>query len=110
LISILVMSDVVKELSVEVENLDSIENWNEKIIKMKEIKEKISLEKQKLSELVNVISKNEFNESKKKKNKQDIDALVISFKNATTLEDKIKLYQLISSHINEIEKELFSLE
>jgi hypothetical protein len=104
------MSDVVKELSVEVENLDSIENWNEKIIKMKEIKEKISLEKQKLSELVNVISKNEFNESKKKKNKQDIDALVISFKNATTLEDKIKLYQLISSHINEIEKELFSLE
>ncbi len=101
------MSDVVKELSVEVENLDSIENWNEKIIKMKEIKEKISLEKQKLSELVNVISKNEFNESKKKKNKQDIDALVISFKNATTLEDKIKLYQLISTHINEVEKELF---
>jgi len=99
------MSDLFKE----VENLDSIDNWNEKIIKMKEIKEKISLEKQKLSELVNVISKNEFKEeSKKKKNKQDLDTLLLSFKNATILEEKIKLYQLISSHINEVEKELFS--
>jgi len=105
LISNLVMSDLFKE----VENLDSIDNWNEKIIKMKEIKEKISLEKQKLSELVNVISKNEFKEeSKKKKNKQDLDTLLLSFKNATILEEKIKLYQLISSHINEVEKELFS--
>ena len=104
------MSDVVKELSIEVEDLDSIENWNDKITKMKEIKEKVSLEKQKLSELVNAIVKNEFKDNKKKKNKQDLDALVTSFKNATTLEDKIKLYQLISSNINEIEKELFSLE
>ena len=104
------MSDVVKELSVEVENLDSIENWNEKIIKMKEIKEKISLEKQKLSELVNVISKNEFkDDNKKKKNKPDLDSLLLSFKNANTIEEKIKLYQLISSHINEVEKELFSI-
>jgi hypothetical protein len=104
------MSDVVKELSIEVEDLNSIENWNDKIIKMKEIKEKISLEKQKLSELVNAIVKDEFKDNKKKKNKQDLDTLVTSFKNATTLEDKIKLYQLISSHINEVERELFSLE
>ena len=100
------MSDIFKE----VEELDSIENWNEKITKMKEIKEKISLEKQKLSELVNVISKNEFkDENKKKKNKPDLDSLLLSFKNANTIEEKIKLYQLISSHINEVEKELFSI-
>ena len=99
------MSDIFKE----VEELDSIENWNEKITKMKEIKEKILLEKQKLSELVNVIGKNEFkDENKKKKNKTDLDSLLLSFKNATILEEKIKLYQLISSHINEVEKELFS--
>jgi hypothetical protein len=77
---------------------------------MKEIKEKISLEKQKLSELVNVISKNEFkDDNKKKKNKPDLDSLLLSFKNANTIEEKIKLYQLISSHINEVEKELFSI-
>lgn len=99
------MSDVFKKLSIEVENIDSIENWNDKISKMKEIKEEISLEKQKLSELVNVIVKNEF---KPKKNKANLDSLLLSFKNATTIEEKIKLYQLISSHINDVEKELFS--
>ena len=103
------MSDVLKDLSIEVDKLDSIENWNEKITKMKEIKEKILLEKQKISDLVNIIVKNEFkDENKKKKNKTDLDSLLLSFKNATTLEDKIKLYQLISTHINEVEKELFS--
>lgn len=103
------MSDVFKDLSLEVDKLDSIENWNEKITKMKEIKEKILLEKQKISDLVNIIVKNEFkDENKKKKNKTDLDSLLLSFKNATTLEDKIKLYQLISTHINEVEKELFS--
>jgi hypothetical protein len=102
------MSDVLKDLSIEVDKLDSIENWNEKITKMKEIKEKILLEKQKISDLVNIIVKNEFkDENKKKKNKTDLDSLLLSFKNATTLEDKIKLYQLISTHINEVEKELF---
>ena len=35
------MSDVFKDLSIEVDKLDSIENWNDKITKMKEIKEKI---------------------------------------------------------------------
>mgnify|MGYP000713419407 CR=1 FL=1 len=105
------MSDVFKDLSIEVDKLDSIENWNDKITKMKEIKEKILLEKQKISDLVNIIVKNEFkDENKKKKNKTDLDSLLLSFKNATTLEDKIKLYQLISSHINEVERELFSLE
>ena len=102
------MSDIVKELSVEVENLDSIENWNDKIFKMKEIKEKILVEKQKLSDLVNTIVKNEFNESKKKKNKQDFDSLILAFSNSNSVEEKIKLYQLISSHINDVEKELFS--
>jgi hypothetical protein len=103
------MSDIIKNLNIEVENIDSIENWNEKITKMKEIKEKISLEKQKISDLVNTIVKNEYkDENKKKKNKIDLDSLLISFKNANTFEEKIKLYQLISSYINEVERELFS--
>jgi hypothetical protein len=103
------MSDVFKNLSIEVENLDSIENWNDKILKIKEIKEKISLEKQKLSELVNVIGKNEFkDENKKKKNKLDLDSLLLLFKNANCIEEKIKLYQLICLHISNAERELFS--
>ena len=108
------MSEVFKTLEQDVQNLESIESWNEKISRMKEIKEKISLEQQKLSELVNMVIKNESkpeNEVKKKKSKndkQDLDSLVSSFKNATMLEEKIKLYHLISTHINDVEKQLFS--
>ena len=108
------MSEVFKTLEEEVQNLESIENWNEKINKMKEIKEKISMEQQKLSELVSMIIKNEVKtdvETKKKKSKndkQDIDKLVATFKEATTLEEKIKLYHLINCQINEVEKQLFT--
>jgi hypothetical protein len=103
------MSEVFKNLSIEIENIDSIENWNDKILKMKEIKEKILLEKEKLSELVNIVVKNEFkDENKKKKNKPDLDSLLLSFKNANSIEEKIKLYQLISLNISNVEKELFS--
>ena len=108
------MSEVFKTLEQEVQNLDSIESWNEKISKMKEIKDKILFEQQKLSELVNMVIKNESkpeNDVKKKKSKndkQDLDSLVSSFKDATTLEDKIKLYYLINSNINDVEKQIFS--
>ena len=108
------MSEVFKTLEQDVQNLESIESWNEKISKMKEIKEKILLEQQKLSDLVNMVIKNESkpeNEVKKKKSKNDkldLDSLVLSFKNATTLEEKIKLYHLINTHINDVEKQLFS--
>lgn len=105
------MSEILKTLELEVQNIDSIESWNEKISKMKEIKEKILLEQQKLSELVNTIVKNESNtnnDSKKKKNKLDLDSLVMSFKDADNMEEKIKLYHLINSHINDVEKQLFS--
>jgi len=108
------MSEVFKTLEQDVQNLESIESWNEKISKMKEIKEKILLEQQKLSELVNMVIKNESkpeNEVKKKKSKNDkldLDSLVSSFKNATTLEEKIKLYHHINTHINDVEKQLFS--
>lgn len=108
------MSEIFKTLELEVQNLESIDSWNEKISKMKEIKEKILLEQQKLSELVNMVIKNESkqdNEIKKKKSKndkQDLDSLVSSFKDANNLEEKIKFYHLINTHINDVEKQLFS--
>ena len=64
------MSDIYKALEKEVEEIESIENWSDKVSKMKEIKEKITDEKQKLGELINMVIKNEIkleNEGKKKK-------------------------------------------
>ncbi len=108
------MSSIYNLLESEIQELDSIENWNDKIVKMKEIKEKITVEQQKLNEMINLLLKNEpitkSDQDTKKKKKQDLETLVQKFKEAETIEEKIKLYNLISYHINEVESQLFSTE
>jgi len=104
------MSEIYKLLETEVDQLESIENWNDKILKMKEIKEKISEEQVKLNDLINGILKNDIKleTDNKKKKKQDLETLIKKFKESNIIEDKIKLYMLITSNINEIETQLFS--
>ncbi len=114
------MSSIYNLLESEIQELESIENWNDKIVKMKEIKEKITVEQQKLNEMINMLLKNEPvsliqtqskpDQDTKKKKKQDLETLVQKFKEADTIEEKIKLYNLISYHINEVESQLFSTE
>jgi hypothetical protein len=105
------MSEIYKTLEKEVEQLESIENWSERVNKMKEIKDKITSEQQKLNELVNMVLKDEIKQDsdkkKKKSDKTDLESLVNSFKNAENLDDKIKYYHLINSHVTEVEKQLF---
>ena len=109
-------SEIYKLLETEVNQLDSIENWNDRIIKMKEIREKIILEQQKLENITSDILKiNSQNQSDSKKNKnqnqnqnQNLDNLIHSFEAAETLEEKIKIYNIINSHINNIETQLFT--
>ena len=105
-------SEIYKLLETEVNQLDSIENWNDRIIKMKEICEKIILEQQKLENITSDILKiNSQNQSDSKKNKnqnQNLDNLIHSFEAAETLEEKIKIYNIINSHINNIETQLFT--
>ena len=103
-----VSSEIYKQLEQEVNKLDKIESWSERVDKMKEIREKIVEEQEKLAQLVSMVLKNEPSQIEtKKKKKQNLDNLVSSFKNAQTLEEKIKLYHIINSHINNIESELF---
>jgi hypothetical protein len=102
------MSEVYKTLEKEVEQLELIENWSVRVNKMKEIKEKITLEQEKLNELVNMVSKNESQqETDKKKKKTDLETLVNNFKQSENLDDKIKYYHLIHTHVSEVEKQLF---
>ena len=103
-------SEIYKLLETEVNQLDSIENWNDRIIKMKEIREKIILEQQKLENITSDILKiNSQNQPDSKKNKnQNLDNLIHSFEAAETLEEKIKIYNIINSHINNIETQLFT--
>jgi hypothetical protein len=104
------MLEIYKTLEKEVEELELIENWSERVNKMKEIKEQITTEQQKLNDLVNIIVKDNINiySDKKKKNKLDLETLVNNFKYSENLDDKIKYYHLIQSYVNKIEKQLFN--
>jgi hypothetical protein len=101
------MSKIYKILAEEVNQLESIENWSEKVNKMKEIKENIVTEQEKLNELINMILKNDVKKSDNKIKKIDLESIVNSFKTSENLDEKIKYYHLISSHVTEVEKQLF---
>ena len=49
----------IETLEKEIEKLDSIENFNDKIVKTKQIREKIVQQKKKLEDLTNKMIKNE---------------------------------------------------
>ncbi len=103
-----VSSETYLKLENQVNQLESIENWTERVEKMKELREQIVQEQEKLSQLVSQVIKNESGQVEgKKKKKQDLNNLVSNFKNATTIEEKIKLYHIINSHITDIEKQIF---
>ncbi len=103
-----VSSETYSKLETQVNQLESIENWTERVEKMKELREQIIQEQEKLSQLVSMVVKNESGHVEgKKKKKQDLDNLVSNFKNATTIEEKIKLYHIINSYITDIEKQIF---
>jgi NADH:ubiquinone oxidoreductase subunit D len=100
-----------KSLEIEVNELESIDNWNDKINKMKELKEKINLEQEKLNNLISSIVKYDITDEENNKSsdvqKMDLDYLIHTFKSSQNLDEKIKLYQLISTNIRETEKQLF---
>ena len=103
-----VSSETYIQLETQVNQLESIDNWTERVEKMKELRELIVEEQNQLAQLVSVVLKNESGQVEvKKKKKQDLDNLVSNFKNASTLEEKIKLYHIINLHITDIEKQIF---
>lgn len=103
-----VSSETYIQLELKVNQLESIENWTERVEKMKELREQIVKEQNQLAQLVSQVLKNDSSQVEGKKKKQDLDNLVSNFKNASTIEEKIKLYHIINSHITDIEKQIFN--
>ena len=95
----------INKIEADIQTIEQMSNWSEKVTLMKSVRERIKTEQNKVSELINQISKDEIEIKKKKK--VDIDTLINDFNNATDIEEKIKIYQIISYQINEIEKSLF---
>lgn len=97
----------IQDLEKEIESIDEIKDWSVKINKMKEIKEKINNQKNKINILLENLSSNN-NIKKMKKNKDlSLDELLLEFDKCSNVEDKVKLFNHIQAIIKESELELF---
>ena len=105
------MNNEMIALEKEIESLDDIKEWSDKIIKMKELKEKITLQKSKINTLLETINSGEVKKAKKtkkdKESKVNLDDLLKEFETCENVDDKVKLFNQIQMLIKESELELF---
>jgi hypothetical protein len=92
----------IEYLENEIKNLNTIENWDEKITEIKIIKEKIDEENNNINNILATLDEpyiitKEYN----------INKIVDSF-NKCDISKKIKYYQFLNQHIKNIESELFN--
>ena len=93
-------------IEVEIEKLDEIKDWSSKIKKMREIKETINNQKTKINNLIEMINSGEIKKLKKK-SEMSIEDAFYKFETSESLEDRIKLFNIIQNMMREIENELF---
>ena len=111
------MSNNYIKLERELNMLENIEDWNEKIEMMKTLKTKIGKEQERLSELINIVSKDDIKEElvnklydniKTENDNNNLKLLIEQFEKSTNIEEKISLFNNINIIINKIEKQLFN--
>jgi hypothetical protein len=90
----------------EINNLDNILDWSSKIKKMKEVKEQIITQRNKLNYFIEIINSGDIKKNKKKKD-LSLDDLLKQFEETENIEEKVKLFNLIQYIIKENERELF---
>ncbi len=93
-----------EEINKLYEQLDSCDNWLEKLELIKNIKELIEIEENKINDLSLTID----NIKKVSKKKINLDNLIEEFHNTNDIEKKIQIYQIMNSYYNKINLELFS--
>ena len=91
-------------LEKEIDSLDEIKEWSKKMEKIKELKEKINLQKTKINSLIETINSGEVKKSKKDLN---LDDLLVEFENCRDIDEKVKLFNQIQSLLKDNELELF---
>jgi hypothetical protein len=95
-------------LEKEIDSLDEIKEWSKKMEKMKELKEKINLQKTKINSLIETINSGEVKKDKKKSKKDlNLDDLLVEFENCKDMDEKVKLFNQIQSMLKDNELELF---
>lgn len=96
--------DEITKLLVDIEKSNT---WNNKIILMKTIKEKINQEEIKLSLLLETIDDN-IDTKKINTKKINFDNLIESYNESDIITEKIKIYQTMNSYINKLKTELYN--
>ena len=94
------------DIEKEINNLDDILDWSSKIKKMKELKEQIITQRNKLNSLIEIINSGDIKKNKKKKD-LSLDDLLKQFEETENIEEKVKLFNQIQYIIKENERELF---
>lgn len=92
------------ELANEIKNLDSINNWGDKLEKIKSIKTKINAEETNINNMINNLD--DYKDVKISK-KFDIDKIINEFEDLEDINLKIKNYQLLSKFIDSLSNDLF---
>ena len=95
------------ELEKEIDSLDEIKEWSKKIQKMKELKEKINLQKSKINSLLEMVNSGENKKTKKAKKDLNLDDLLSEFETCDNIDMRVKLFNQIQLAIKESELELF---
>jgi hypothetical protein len=96
-------------LEKEIESLDNIPEWTAKIKKMKELKETITIYRNKLNSFIDIINSGEVKKYKKKKD-IPLDDLLKEFSETNDIEEKVKLFNHIQYIIKETEYSLFQID
>jgi len=99
------MNKEIEILEREIDIIDDIKEWSQKISKMKELKDKIISQKLKMNTLLDSLNSNEVKKPKKKN--LNLDQLLIDYEESDNLEEKVKLFNNIQYLIKESELELF---
>jgi len=95
------------ELEKQIDNLEDIKEWDKKINKMRELKEQIQLQKNKIEKLLESVNSGEVKKSKKEK-ELTFDILLKKFETCENIDERIKFFNQIQLFIKDTELELFS--
>ena len=90
------------DIEKDIESLDDIKEWSTKLGHMKNIKEKIILQKNKINNLIDVIQSDKIKKNKKYKD-LSIDDIINEIHTSKDIENKVKLFIQLQAIIKSTE-------
>ena len=90
------------DIEKDIESLDDIKEWSTKLGHMKNIKEKLILQKNKINNLVDIIQSDKIKKNKKYKD-LSIDDIINEIHTSKDIENKVKLFVQLQAIIKNTE-------